>query len=62
MVQDCPTCGRGWAVPLVRASTDSYFRYYGCLNCGHVWGVHKDSSRVIHHVTPLEKPDGPPVE
>jgi uncharacterized Zn finger protein len=52
-VQHCPACREDGAFHLVRESTDSFFRYYGCPSCGHVFGVHKDHPRVFFHVTPL---------
>ena len=52
-VQHCPACRKSGAFHLVRESTDSFFRYYGCLCCGHLWGLHKDHPRLLFHVTPV---------
>ena len=56
--RDCPECKYDSAMYLAYVSENSFFRYYGCPCCGHVWGVHKDYTHVIFHVTPLpKKPD-----
>ena len=53
--QDCPACQKDGVFHLIRESTDSFFRYYGCPRCGHIFGVHKDHPRVFFHITPLAK-------
>jgi len=60
-VQHCPACRKNGVFHLVSESTDS-FRYYGCPNCGHLFGVHKDHPRMFFHITPLpDRPDASPV-
>jgi len=50
----CPACGKATPRLLEENNEDARANYYRC-DCGHIWSIHKQTGKLIAHVTPLTR-------